>query len=514
VPECWQITHEEGPFNAILDISTAAVYEVDCLCGTSALTNLIYVTTNAFTTNTGYITNGLVAWWKMSDAPGMPYATDSSGNVLNVPMIGSPTWSPNYLALNGTTQYGDAGSNAMTNLDGSMTICAWINTRSTALQGIVTKEFYQSSSSYGGWWFAIENGQLSWNLMENGTVILDNGLGIVPLGQWVFVAVTWSYTNISDYEVCFFVNGQSNSAYLSYDHQPITEEPSGHSDLFLGNLQVAPGAHMYLFDGSMRDVAIYNRALSAGEILTNFFNTEPSTNVPSPDLLYYKMTESNQTSVPIHLVNSASTNGPTGLYPSNSSTIWTDGPAGRPNTALHFDGVSSFIDTGISAPFNFTNNPFTINVWMGPYGGGYYFMGNDNYATNGWYLSEVQGSTGISFGGETNNIDYAIITEGVDNNWGASSNWPGEWNMVTITYDGINTPLIYVNAEVWETDYTFKSPASSTKNLILGLGKANPNGASHLDGDMWLPQIWSINLSPSEVANLFFNQKNGNPWPP
>jgi hypothetical protein len=57
------------------------------------------------------------------------------------------------------------------------------------------------------------------------------------------------------------------------------------------------------------------------------------------------------------------------------------------------------------------------------------------------------------------------------------------------------------------------SPAPSTNRLILALSTAD-TGLSGLPGDMWLSQIWGINLSPSEVANLYFNQKNGNVWPP
>ena len=81
----------------------------------------------------------------------------------------------------------------------------------------------------------------------------------------------------------------------------------------MGNLQLATNAQSYLFDGSIRDVAIYDRVLSAGEILTNFFNTEPSTNVPYPDLLYYKMTEYGQRNAALVLSNSVTNSAMVGL---------------------------------------------------------------------------------------------------------------------------------------------------------------------------------------------------------
>ena len=223
----------------------------------------------------GYITNGLVAYWRLNDRTGSA-AEDSSGVGLDLPLVGSPDWGADYLTLNGTSQFGDAGSNALTNLDdSSMTICAWINTLSASLQGIVAKDYYVSNGDYGGWCFAIESNQLSWNL-ETGP-INDMGSGIVPLGQWMFVAVTWSYTNSSSFQACFYINGQTNSQYNGAGTSGIIEQPSGACDMFVGNLQYPENVTNYPLDGSMRDVAIYKRALSAADILTNFLNTEPST---------------------------------------------------------------------------------------------------------------------------------------------------------------------------------------------------------------------------------------------
>jgi hypothetical protein len=59
---------------------------------------------------------------------------------------------------------------------------------------------------------------------------------------------------------------------------------------------------------------------------------------------------------------------------------------------------------------------------------------------------------------------------------------------------------------------TLASPATSTNPLVFGLGTAN-NGLSDYDGNLWLPQIWSTNLTPTDIANLYYNQKNGIPWP-
>lgn len=117
----------------------------------------------------------------------------------------------------------------------------------------------------------------------------------------------------------------------------------------------------------------------------------------------------------------------------------------------------------------------------------------------------------IVFGAETNGSENAILTSAIPNDWpGPGSNL--HYDMITITRDGANTPLTYVDGVLMATTGTFINPAPSTNSLILGYGTF-ASGTFSYDGNMWEPQIWSIALSPQQVANLFFNQRIGYPWP-
>jgi hypothetical protein len=46
--------------------------------------------------------------------------------------------------------------------------------------------------------------------------------------------------------------------------------------------------------------------------------------------------------------------------------------------------------------------------------------------------------------------------------------------------------------------------------LVIGKDQA---GQHFLDGDIWLTQIWGKALSPTDIANLFYNQETGTIWP-
>jgi len=264
-----------------------------------------------------------------------------------------------------------------------MTICAWIyNTRNTE-EAIVDKDYYTNMSVYGGWSFFVINNQLRWSV-EDGADLQDTGQATVPLGEWIFVAIVWHYNPSSNY-ADFYINGLLNS---SPDYTAPVEAVSGVAHLEVGNLRSDVDGSTYALDGSMHDVALYNRVLTASEIASNFLATEFTTNVAYPDLLYYAMTnEFEETNPPVILTNYATDGGANGtvlIVATPPLPEWTNNPGGISN-ALHFNGVTTHVDTSNSTNFNFTTNLFTINFWVCPLTAGGYVMQNEDIdQTNGW----------------------------------------------------------------------------------------------------------------------------------
>jgi hypothetical protein len=444
-----------------------------------------------------YISNGLAAYWPLNDGSGT-LAVDSSGNGNNLPLVGLPTWGSNYLTLNGSTQYGDAGSNTLAGLDQhDKTIFAWLNKSGNSQKGIVDKSFNSPGVGFGGWGFWVQgNGRLMWTV-QDGQEFYDSGFAGVTLNSWTFVTVVWHYSTSS---AEFYINGVLNSIV---SNGGAAERSSGAADLQVGNLRNNLAGGAYAFDGSIRQVAIYNRALSAEEIETNFLTTELTTNVAYPSLLYYKMTEHAQIMPPVYLADSSTHGGTTGTVLTATELQWVTNQASIPEAAMHFNGVTTYIDTGNPDLFNFTTNSFSINLWANPLTANGHLLANGFYHGIGWFLS-VGSSYELNFGSD------AFGTESVLTTTTPVSGWPGTYDMVTITRNGTDTPLIYINGILVATSGSFSNPASSGSSLVVGV---NRNGANYLDGDMWLLQIWNTTLSASDVANLYFNQQPGIPWP-
>ena len=136
-------------------------------------------------------------------------------------------------------------------------------------------------------------------------------------------------------------------------------------------------------------------------------------------------------------------------------------------------------------------------------------MGNNSDGASGWFMSVYDSP--IIFGADTEAGKSYIYTAS------PVSGWPnGHWNMVTVTRNGTNMPLLYINGELAALGmYSyFTGPSFSTNDLVFGTGAGGGVTSSQvLDGHIWLPQIRSSVLSPSDIANLYFIERSGNLWP-
>jgi hypothetical protein len=457
-----------------------------------------------------YITNGLAAWWRLNDASGS-VALDSSGNGLTLQLINGPSWETGDLLLNGDDQYGDAGSNALANLDYlDRTVCAWIypnglNAFGNSGQSIIDKSFDAGGGLLGGWQVLMTNNQPAFAVP--GSIIIDNNGDIVPPGQWVFITVVW-HTTTDTAE--FYVNGHLDAVGT---RGSINSRQSFYAHLLVGNAMNDIGGGVDSFNGALRDVAVYGRALSAAEVETNFVNSYASVQPipPKPDLLYYTMTTGTTSdATPQTLPDNSSAGAATGTI-LGPYVLWTNGVGGAADTAVHFNGVGDYVSVSDPSQFDFTTNAFTINVWLLPYTGSGALMGNSTYQQSGWFLA--LNSDHIEFGSENPGVENILGTAEPIQHWpwdGSTSDYP--YSMITITRQAGSQPLIYVNGLPVLTTGSFQSPTSTTNMLIYGMG-TNTAGSTPYDGNMWISQIWSQTLTGPAVLNLYSNQISGQAWP-
>jgi hypothetical protein len=217
------------------------------------------------------VNDGLVGWWKFDEGSGAS-AADSSGQGNTGTLTNSPTWvsgwSNKALQFNGSSQYITCGSGFTTVDLIDKTISAWIRKTANSQKGIVDKDFDIGGANYGGWGFWTNTNGKLWFWLQSLKDLKDNGSATISLGAWTHVLVVWHHsTDTAD----FYINGRLNS---SISDNTIVEKASGAADLEIANLRNNLSAGTYAFDGSIDDVRIYNRALTAAEVQALYAGTK------------------------------------------------------------------------------------------------------------------------------------------------------------------------------------------------------------------------------------------------
>jgi uncharacterized protein (TIGR03437 family) len=208
-----------------------------------------------------------VSWWRgdgnANDSAGANNGTIQGGTTFAAGEVGQA------FQFDGSTGYVSAGNPANLQITSAITIETWINPRTaptgTNLAAIVTK-WAQSfadvadSDAYGLWLVPGSGGlNLFSAIHQSGGREPHPQGGIIPLNAWTHVAMTF---DAASGQYVLYVNGQAVSSATSTGAIQATNHNVfiGREDSFLPRP----------FNGLIDEAAIYNRALSAAEILSIF----------------------------------------------------------------------------------------------------------------------------------------------------------------------------------------------------------------------------------------------------
>jgi hypothetical protein len=225
------------------------------LCVIIAVSSIMFLQ-NSQTTQAALIIPhppGLVGWWSFNEGSGT-VAGDSSGNG-NSGTISGATWVAG--------KYGDAlsfnGGGYVTVPDTvslqptAITVTCWVNGASLQNTGYVGKYYDYILYSEGGGQPAF----IVWNGGGAGSAAYS--AIALPLNQWVFIVGTFGADGIAR----IYVNG-----VLQGSGSAITPNiRDGGAPLYVGKRGDGIGSS---FPGAIDEVRIYNRALSAADIQTDF----------------------------------------------------------------------------------------------------------------------------------------------------------------------------------------------------------------------------------------------------
>lgn len=220
------------------------------------------------------LSKGLVASYLLNEGGGLQ-ARDSSGYPLVTgtftpgKLVGTTTYGVKQkgicVSFNGSTSYIPLGTQSQLNLDSTYTVCAWINTNTVAAG---TKQIVSDSNAAGTlyqWGIEINRTAAKVTMIFNNTAI-ERATGATTLvaGTWYHVAGVLSGSS-GAWTLTIYLNGVVDGTGTA-----ATASKNAQSGAAIGRLGV--GAN-HLFNGFIKDVKIYNRALSATEVRQIYQNS-------------------------------------------------------------------------------------------------------------------------------------------------------------------------------------------------------------------------------------------------
>jgi hypothetical protein len=298
---------------------------------------------------TGRLDSGLAGYWKLDDASGTT-ATDSSVNANNGTLTNGPTWGTGHIGgdvvFDGVDDYVDAG--AFTDLTGNFTVSTWMYITGTTgvVQDLVSK--FGGTAATTNFLMEVNSGGTSVSFFVGDGNPGNAASATVSLGQWYFVTGIWDGTNTKIY---------LNGSFIANATTPLTPDVSG-THLFIGSRS----SSFRFTKGSIDEVRVYNRALSADEVSQLYRLTTP-TGVDTSLKGYWSFDGSatNWTSSSAGTVADLSGSGNTGtLTNMNRATSSVSGKLGQ---ALKFDGTN-YVSTSGSLLTGFGTADLSFSTWV------------------------------------------------------------------------------------------------------------------------------------------------------
>ena len=266
--------------------------------------------------------------------------------------------------------------------------------------------------------------------------------------------------------------------------------------LCIGNWAYVYSSARYL-NGSVSNFKVYNRALSATEILTDYFSTKnrffPNENIARNGLiLNIDASKSNSYSGTGNTIYDLSGSGINGTFVNSPSFIPANGGQ------INMPGSSKYIDLGQN--FNFTSENFSISYWIyldsfetinNPGQGPIPFYKGD-YNTKGYYSQVNQ------------NGSYSLITNAPTNQiseTSAGTLTTANWYHIANVRNGSSIRIYLNGLDRTNTAVSHSNPASSSDSFKINYYK----GDYLISGQMRISQflIYNRALSATEVMQNF-----------
>ncbi len=175
----------------------------------------------------------------------------------------------NGMKFDGSTDYYTVPDNSSIDLNGSLTIEAWINPCDTIGHKMILTKLWCNGGQFS-YYFSFNNGQLTWAYNANGscggpaTNSYRSNAPIVKNNSWQHVAVVHTPTSVTLYHNGIQIAGSLVSGIytglLANSNQPLR----------VGTYRSLGGSYGFFFNGRMDEIRLWNTALTSSQISSRY----------------------------------------------------------------------------------------------------------------------------------------------------------------------------------------------------------------------------------------------------
>ena len=457
------------------------------------LASSIGVPSNKLTMN-----SGLVGWWTFDGEDVVngvirdKSGNGNHGNPINIATstfydVGKVGQGGRFDGVNDYVSVSDGGNVFTSGYSSSF----WFNKPSSGVQGIILGQWGAAGAGNASWAVTVEvNNKLNvahYNTTD-GTNFRSDTVTTINTNKWYHVVSVYDGSNIY-----FYVNGSFSSS------GSIGAEPQeSNYNIWIGDSFTGLGN----FNGSLDDVRIYNRALSASEV-SQLYNSTAGSKVSASQPVKNRNCTSGLScglvgywtfdgkDIVNGVIRDKSGNGNHGNAINIATSTFYD--VGKVGQAGRFDGGNDYLR--ISSDITFGDSvPWTFSTWM-----------NWNGVVSGNNSFTGLGGTFKYLGVVDSGYKRFVYREGAPNytvryfSNNSSVSAINKWQYITIMSDGQGTLSLYKDGVYSEQITSLSTTAIIFRYIGIGYGPTSGLFGGSLDD----VRIYNRALSASEVQQLY-----------
>ena len=434
---------------------------------------------------------GLIGWWSLQGNAHDYSSYNNNGIIynaifvpINVTQVSNLNVSSSPIInqftvvgkFNGVNSSINCGNSVSLNINGPITISAWVKPSSYRTAGIVSKINGAGVGAYGLWTRDTGSFEIIFDNPNDGWLRAKSPDGILMLNTWNYIVGVWDGQTLKVYHNSNMVGNQSYTGRLGTTTQPLS----------IGSIQ----GTLNSFNGSITNVQIYNSSLTPQQIQQLYLQGINSPPIPNAGLVGWWPLQGNANDYSSYGNNGTVYN--VNFVRSNYSYLPIYQSSNK--SGATFNGVNSYINQPSTS--SLSTSALTFSFWSKQ-------IGTQNFYMHPIGVFGDQRAT-VYVSPNTYGYSYKFYNISGTNYEGYITTLDNNWHFFTATFDGSRLK-VYIDG-VLKVDRSAPGVINKVDNsLFIGAtGTGSSPAGNWFYGFITNVQLYNSSLTSQQIQQLYY----------